>query len=118
MFAKEWGDLHGRRTRSVRRCKSTRSGNGNSTRLIKAANVRRIKFHGLRHTCATLMLVGRRPAERRAAARSVCVHACSRAALPGTRRTMSVVPFRSSANGGAWRHLTTVTAPHYSHGSR
>ena len=25
-------------------------------KLIKAANVRRIKFHGLRHTCATLML--------------------------------------------------------------
>jgi integrase len=25
-------------------------------RLIKAAKVRRIKFHGLRHTCATLLL--------------------------------------------------------------
>jgi hypothetical protein len=31
-------------------------------RLIKAANVRRIKFHGLRHTVATLMLAAGVPA--------------------------------------------------------
>jgi integrase len=29
--------------------------------LIKAANVRRIKFHGLRHTCATLLLQAGEP---------------------------------------------------------
>ena len=29
--------------------------------IIKAAKVRRIKFHGLRHTCATLLLQARTP---------------------------------------------------------
>jgi integrase len=29
--------------------------------LIKAANVRPIKFHRLRHTCATLLLQARQP---------------------------------------------------------
>src|SRR3989442_15694195 len=31
-------------------------------RLLKAAGVRRIKFHGLRHTCATLLLQAGVPA--------------------------------------------------------
>lgn len=30
-------------------------------RLIKAANVKRVKLHGLRHTCATLLLGAREP---------------------------------------------------------
>jgi integrase len=29
--------------------------------LIESADVRRIKFHGLRHTCATLLLQARTP---------------------------------------------------------
>jgi integrase len=29
--------------------------------LIKAANVRAIRFHGLRHTCAALLLQARQP---------------------------------------------------------
>lgn len=29
--------------------------------LIKAAGVKRIKFHGMRHTCATLLLQARTP---------------------------------------------------------
>ena len=35
------------------------------TKLIKAAGVRRIKFHGLRHTCATLLLPAGEPVRRR-----------------------------------------------------
>jgi integrase len=30
-------------------------------KLIKAAGVKRIKFHGLRHTCATLLLAAGHP---------------------------------------------------------
>jgi len=30
-------------------------------RIIEAAGIRRIKFHGLRHTCATLLLKARIP---------------------------------------------------------
>ena len=30
-------------------------------RVIKAADVKRIKFHGTRHTCATLLLGAREP---------------------------------------------------------
>ena len=33
-------------------------GNGELARLLAAANVRRITFHGLRHTSATLLLLG------------------------------------------------------------
>lgn len=39
-----------------------RIGEREFARLIKAANVRRIKFHGLRHTVATLMLSAGVPA--------------------------------------------------------
>jgi integrase len=49
-------------TGSVCRSKSTRSAIREFARLIKAAGVRRIKFHGLRHTVATLMLSAGVPA--------------------------------------------------------
>ena len=41
---------------SANRCSSITSVSGNMPGSIKAAKVRRIKFHGLRHTCARLLL--------------------------------------------------------------
>ena len=56
VFAKEWCDLH-RRTDSLGLPLQVNTiGEREFGRLIKAAGVRRIKFHGLRHTVATLML--------------------------------------------------------------
>jgi len=56
MFAKEWGDLHNRADSLGLPLQVNTIGEREFARLIKAAGVRRIKFHGLRHTCATLML--------------------------------------------------------------
>lgn len=56
IFAKEWGDLHGRADTLGGPLQVNNIGQREYDRLIKAAGVKRIKFHGLRHTCATLLL--------------------------------------------------------------
>jgi integrase len=56
VFAKEWGDLHGREDSLGLPIQSNNLGQREFARLLKAANVRRIKFHGMRHTSATLAL--------------------------------------------------------------
>lgn len=61
VFAKEWGDLHGRKDSLGLPLQSNNLGERQFARVTKAADVRRIKFHGLRHTCATLLLASGEP---------------------------------------------------------
>lgn len=56
VFAKEWGDLHGREDSLGLPLQSNKLGQREYARILKAANVKRITIHGLRHTSATLML--------------------------------------------------------------
>jgi integrase len=56
VFAKEWGDLHGREDSLGLPLQSNNLGQREFARIIKAANVRAITIHGLRHTRATLLL--------------------------------------------------------------
>jgi integrase len=56
VFAKEWGELRTRKDLLGQPLQKNNLGERSFDRLSKAANVRRIKFHGLRHTCATLLL--------------------------------------------------------------
>jgi integrase len=56
VFAKEWGDLHGREDSLGLPLQSNNLGQREFARLVKAANVRPITIHGLRHTSATLLL--------------------------------------------------------------
>lgn len=56
VFAKEWGDLTRARDTLGEPLQANNLGQREYARLIKAAGVRPIKFHGLRHTCATLLL--------------------------------------------------------------
>ena len=56
VFAKEWGDLHGREDSLGLPLQSNNLGQREFARIIKAANVRAITIHGLRHTSATLLL--------------------------------------------------------------
>lgn len=62
MFAKEWGDLHNRADSLGFPLQVNTIGERQFGPLIKRAGVRRIKFHGLRHTVATLMLSAGVPA--------------------------------------------------------
>jgi integrase len=62
VFAKERGDLHNRADSLGLPLQVNTIGDREFARLIKAAGVRRIKFHGLRHTVATLMLSAGVPA--------------------------------------------------------
>lgn len=62
VFAKEWGDLHKRADSLGLPLQVNTIGDREFARLTKAAGVRRIKFHGLRHTVATLMLSAGVPA--------------------------------------------------------
>jgi integrase len=61
VFAKEWGDLHGRADSLGLPLAWNNIGGREFGRVMKAADVRRIKWHGLRHTCATLLLGAREP---------------------------------------------------------
>jgi len=56
LFAKEWGDLHGREDSLGLPLQSNNLGQREFARVLKAANVKRITIHGLRHTSATLLL--------------------------------------------------------------
>jgi integrase len=56
IFAKEWGDVYGRQDSLGLPLQSNNLGQREFARLIKAANVRPITIHGLRHTSATLLL--------------------------------------------------------------
>ena len=62
MFAKEWGDLYNRADTLGGPLQVNNIGQREFNRLIKAAGVKRIKFHGMRHTVATLMLAAGVPA--------------------------------------------------------
>ena len=56
MFAKEWGDIQRRRDVLGNPLQANNLGQREFATLLKASGVRRIKFHGMRHTCATLLL--------------------------------------------------------------
>jgi integrase len=56
VFAKGWNDLTNRRHALGEALQANNLGQREYARLIKAAGVKPIKFHGLRHTSATLML--------------------------------------------------------------
>jgi integrase len=62
VFAKEWGDLHGREDSLGLPLQSNNLGQREFARILKVANVRRITIHGLRHTSATLLLKAGVPA--------------------------------------------------------
>jgi len=55
VFAKEWRDLGRKHDVLGEPLQINNLGQREYRRLIKAADVRPIRFHGLRHTCATLM---------------------------------------------------------------
>ena len=61
VFAKEWADLHRGGDTLGHPLQINNFGQREYAKLIKAANVRPIKFHGLRHTCATLLLQAGQP---------------------------------------------------------
>lgn len=56
VFAKEWGDLHGRQDSLGLPIQANTLGQREFARVLKAAGVRPITIHGLRHTSATLLL--------------------------------------------------------------
>jgi len=56
VFAKEWSDLQRRTDCLGEPLQINNLGQREYATLIKAAEVKPIKFHGLRHTCATLLL--------------------------------------------------------------
>jgi integrase len=56
VFAKEWTDVRRKGETLGQPLQLNNIGQREYAHLIKVANVRRIKFHGLRHTCATLLL--------------------------------------------------------------
>ena len=77
IFAKEWEDLQRQRYGLGDPLQMTNLGQREFARVIKAAGVRVITFHGLRHTCATLF--SRRACRRRScrngsATKSHCDH--------------------------------------------
>ena len=56
VFAKEWTDLRRATEQIGQPLQINNLGQREYASLIKKAGVKRIKFHGLRHTCATLLL--------------------------------------------------------------
>jgi integrase len=61
VFAKEWGDLRKREECLGQPLQMNNLGQREYAKLIQAAKVRAIKFHGMRHTCATLLLQAGQP---------------------------------------------------------
>lgn len=61
VFAKEWADARSRHDSLGHPLQANNLGQREYLTFIKAANVKRIKFHGLRHTCATLLLAAGEP---------------------------------------------------------
>jgi integrase len=61
VFAKEYGDLTNRVDLIGLPIQANNLGKRQFARLIKAAKVKRITFHGMRHTCATLLLQAGEP---------------------------------------------------------
>ncbi len=61
VFAKEYSDLQRRPTALGDPLQKNNIGEREYAQLIKASGVRKIKFHGLRHSCATLLLQARTP---------------------------------------------------------
>jgi integrase len=56
VFAKQFGEMRTHRDLLGQPLQTNNLGERSFDRIRKAAEVRRIKFHGLRHTCATLLL--------------------------------------------------------------
>jgi integrase len=56
VFAKEWPDVRAQRDGLGKPLQASNLGQREYAALIKGAKVRPITFHGLRHTCATLLL--------------------------------------------------------------
>ena len=56
MFAKQWDGLQRRHDVLGNPLQAKNLGLREFAKLLKASGVRRIKFHGMRHTCATLLL--------------------------------------------------------------
>jgi integrase len=61
VFAKEWSDVQRHGDTLGHPLQANNLGQREFPRVIKAAGVRPIKFHGLRHTCATLLLQAGEP---------------------------------------------------------
>jgi integrase len=61
VFAKEWLDLQKRGDTLGFPMQANNLGEREYAKIIKAAGVKRIKFHGMRHTSATLLLKARTP---------------------------------------------------------
>ncbi len=61
VFAKEWGELQRQHDVLGDPLQMNNLGQRSFAKLTKAAGVRPIKFHGLRHTCATLLLQAGEP---------------------------------------------------------
>jgi integrase len=61
VFAKEWSDLQRKGETLGHPLQINNLGQREYAKLIKSAGVRAIKFHGLRHTCATLLLQAGQP---------------------------------------------------------
>ncbi len=57
VFAKEWRDLFTRKACLGQPLQANNLGERSFDKLITVAALRRIKFHGIRHTCATLLLL-------------------------------------------------------------
>lgn len=63
VFAKEWGDLHKREDSLGKPLQMNNLGQREFAKLVKASGVRPIRFHDLRHTCATLLFQANVPAK-------------------------------------------------------
>jgi integrase len=61
VFAKEYGDLTNRKDMIGLPLQANNLGERQFSKIIKAADVKRITFHGMRHTCATLLLQAGEP---------------------------------------------------------
>ena len=62
VFAKDYGDLTNRADMIGLPLQANHLGQRQFAGLVKAAKVKAITFHGMRHTCATLLLQAGQPA--------------------------------------------------------